>query len=128
MNAQGARVLHHPILADHKTPDVEPLPSWVERRLLDLRATTMSQPTKPYWNTTMVTAWVAVLLGVATILGSVGGLYLYTRDTADKSGYERGRRDERDATRDAEIEMLKKKLEVKKLTDEANPKERPNAR
>ena len=65
--------------------------SFWQHRALDLQITTMAPPTKPYWNTTMVTAWVAVIVGMFTILGSIGALYLYTDAVAEQRGIEKGR-------------------------------------
>lgn len=64
--------------------------SWWQRRALDLRITTMAPPTKPYWNTTMVTAWVAVIVGLVTTLSAVCALWYFTDQSAEKRGYERG--------------------------------------
>lgn len=96
-------------------PDVpeveEPKPTWLQRRLADLRLTTMSRVSPPYWNTTMVTAWVAVIVGIVTVLGAVGALYLYTKSTSLADGIQIGEQRTLERLRDAEIERLRNENE-----------------
>lgn len=66
--------------------------SFLDERLVDLRIKTMQNPpTTPYWNTTMVTAWSAVIGAIILILSTIVGLYLYTWERAEKVGIEKGR-------------------------------------
>lgn len=93
-------------------PDVvDETPFW-QQRGLDLGIMTMTMPTKPYWNTTMVTAWVAVIGLIVVLLSAVGGLYVYTRDKAYQDGYERGRQAERQVQQDDKMKSLQNELEV----------------
>lgn len=89
-------------------------PGFLERRALDLGIMTMVQPTKPYWSTTMVTAWVAVMGFIVVLLGAIGGLYVYTRDTNLKIGKDQGIQEEKDRQRDAQILNLQRELRLDK--------------
>lgn len=104
--------------AASQAEDEEPQPelSWVDARLTDLRLKTMAAhlPQKPYWNAAMVSAWVAVIGVVILLLGSVGGLWLYTKNTyleiGDQQGYQRRLREETQeklTIQDQEINRLK---------------------
>ena len=86
--------------------------SFWQQRALDLRLTTMAPPTKPYWNTTMVTAWVAVIVGFFTIMGSIGALYLYTDAVAEQRGIEKGRHAAEKEQQQKEMEKMERELRV----------------
>lgn len=89
-------------------------PGFLERRALDLGIMTMAQPTKPYWNVPMVTAWVAVIGLIVVLLGAVGSLYVYTRDTSKADGIQIGIQQERDRQNVKEREDQAKEIETLK--------------
>lgn len=94
-----------------------------QRRALDLGIMTMSRTNiPPYWNTTMVTAWVAVIIGVLTVLGAIGGLYVYTRDTNLENGIKIGEQRERERHREDRIKALENELLLKKRLAEEEKK------
>ena len=88
--------------------------SWLDQRLLDLRVKTTMAPStqKPYWNTTMVTAWVAVIVGFFTITGAIGGLYLYTDSVAEKRGIEKGKAEAEKQQLERELDAMRKEVFV----------------
>lgn len=90
-------------------PDDElPKPSWFQRRLLDLGWLTMSR-TEPQTPNTGIN-WTSIT-GIILIITSILGGYFAVYKLTDESSYERGRRDERDASRDADIKSLKDEKE-----------------
>lgn len=106
--------------------DKDVQPSWFDRQMINAGAKTMSQPTKPYWNPTMVSIYIGILVGVITILGAVGGLYVYTRDTnlklGDEHGYQRAQQEQmqKQLEQIAADEKRRKELEIynSRQTDE----------
>jgi len=95
--------------------------SFWERRALDLKIKTMpgDTPTKPYWNTTMITAWVAVIVAIFTISGAIfGGIY-FAYSLGEKAGDERATQRERMNQQQAEIDKLNKALEDSKAAAQA---------
>lgn len=81
---------------DKEAPDI----TWANERMLDLGVKTMTQPVKPYWNTTMVTAWVAVIMCILGLGAAIAGLWVYTKNNylelGDRQGYQRRQREETD--------------------------------
>ena len=111
MNVQAARtnISHFPGFATVEEPRDDRPSFWV-RRARDLQIITMpSAPPTKYWNTTMVTAWVAVIVGMITVLSAVVGLWYFTDQNAEKRGFERGK-----------IETERKALEEKMASEKAD--------
>ena len=101
----------------------EPQLTWLQRRAIDLKVMTMAQPPPtPYWNASMVSAWVAVIGVTILLLSSIGGLYIYTRDTSRSDGITEGRRLEREAQLQKEIDALTIELQVQRDSCELNDK------
>ena len=76
-----------PILGNESDDPAVRQPGFWARRAVDLKLKTMSDaPQKPYWNTTMVSAWCAVAGAIILILSSIAGLYIYTRTTSLEEG------------------------------------------
>lgn len=118
--AELAKIINHPSAAHIESPgDESPELTFWQRVARDLKLTTMAVPTKPYWNTSMVTAWVAVILGVVTILGSIGALYVYTKNTYLQMGIEQGEQRALDRQRDERIKELENQLKIKKALENA---------
>lgn len=131
MSTARSNVAEFPVVLGNEIDDpamrpVKELSFW-QQRAVDLKLKTMANaPHKPYWNTTMVTAWCVVagfLLGLSIAIAS---LYSYTAETNRKAGYEAGVADQKNIELQRKLEEqdaeLKRQGEILKMV--VNPQEK----
>jgi hypothetical protein len=91
---------------------VTPRPSWIAKRLHDLRVRIMANtPTKSYWNPTMIGAWCSVItLVLALVSGLVtAGVLVGIQYEQIRSMQQRLTNAEADAAKAKELEILNTK-------------------